>query len=83
MSHTPHTLDQDFPDFVETIDKLKASDAHFARLVEEYDEVNSQIHRAETDVEPTDDAAMIEARKTRGALKDEIYAALRAAQATS
>lgn len=81
MSHTPHTLDQDFPEFVETIDTLKAADAHFAKLVGDYEEVNDKIHRWESNVEPMEDLAMVEARKQRGLLKDEIFAALKAAQA--
>lgn len=83
MSHTPHTLDQEFPEFAAQIDALKGSDAHFARIAEEYHEVNRKIHRWETNVEPVEDLVLIEARKQRGALKDEIYAALRAAQPTA
>lgn len=83
MSHTPHTLDQEFPEFVELIDALKGTDAHFARLAEEYHEVNRKIHRQETNVEPVEDLVLIEARKRRGALKDQIYAVLRANQLTA
>ncbi len=83
MSHTPHTLDQEFPEYVETIDALKASDPHFAKLAEDYHEVNRQVHRMETNVEPAEDLAIVEARKKRGLLKDEIFAALKAAQTTA
>ncbi len=83
MSHTPHELHAEFPDYAETISALKAKDAHFARLAAEYHEVNSDIHRGETNVEPVEDLAMIEMRKKRGRLKDEIFAALKAAQPTS
>lgn len=80
MSHTPHTLDQEFPEYVEQIDRLKQTEAHFARLAEEYHEVNRSIHRQETNLEPVEDLVLIEARKRRGALKDQIYAILRANQ---
>jgi uncharacterized protein YdcH (DUF465 family) len=73
MTHTPHELHEEFPEFVEKISALKVSDAHFARLVEEYHSVNRQVHRAETLVEPLDDLAEMELRKTRARLKDDIY----------
>lgn len=77
MSHTPHELSEEFPDAVEKMHALKESDAHFANLFDQYHSVNRAIHRAETDVEPTDDAHMSEMRKTRMRLKDQISAALR------
>jgi len=83
MSHRPHDLAAEFPEMVATIKTLKAADAHFARLAAEYDEVNDRIHRAETNIEPVEDLAMVDLRKQRGHLKDEIYAMLRAAQPTS
>lgn len=79
MSHTPHELLEEFPEHADKISALKTSDAHFARLAEEYHEINRAVHRAETDVEPTDDLHMAEMRKQRAALKDEIYRMLTAA----
>ncbi|MBB3929498.1 hypothetical protein GGR25_000517 [Kaistia hirudinis] len=78
MVHTPHELAEDFPGEHEKIAKLKAENAHFAKLVDEYHEINRAVHRAETDVEPTDDVHMIDMRKQRMKLKDEIAALLRA-----
>lgn len=77
MSHTPHELAEEFPEHVELMHKLKADDAHFAKLFDAYHVVNRSIHRAETDVEPTDDFHMAEMRKARMTLKDQISAALR------
>ena len=79
MSHTPHELMEEFPDQVDAMHALKESNAHFAKLFDEYHTVNRAIHRAETDVEPTDDIHMGEMRKQRMALKDQIAAALREA----
>lgn len=79
MSHTPHELAEEFPDIVDRISALKQSDAHFARLVEAYHEVNRAVHRAETNVEPVGEAAEGEMRKKRASLKDEIYGMLTAA----
>ena len=78
MSHTPHELHEEFPEFAEKISELKVSDAHVARLAEEYHEVNRDVHRAETNVEPTSDLAEVDMRKKRAALKDQIYALLSA-----
>lgn len=72
MSHTPHELAEDFPNQAELIHQLKQSDAHFARLVDDYHEINGAVHRAETDVEPTDDLHLNEMRKQRMVLKDQI-----------
>ena len=76
MSHTPHELAEDFPDDVERIHALKEENAHFARLVEEYHAVNRAVHRAETGVEPCEDLAEVDMRKTRMRLKDQIAAML-------
>lgn len=76
MSHTPHELAEDFPEYVEKMRDLKVSDAHFARLFDAYHEVNRAVHRAETDVEPTGDEEMETMRRERMRLKDEIYAIL-------
>jgi len=77
-SHTPHELLEEFPEHAARISQLKQSDAHFARLAEEYHTVNRAVHRAETNVEPMDNLAEGEMRKKRGALKDEIYRLLSA-----
>ena len=72
MSHTPHELVEEFPAAVEHIHTLKHSDPHFARLAEQYHEVNRQIHRIETDIEPASDAFQTRLRKQRMTIKDEI-----------
>ncbi len=77
MSHTPHELAEEFPDATETIHELKLSDAHFAKLAEEYHTVNRAIHRAETLVEPTSEEHEQELRRERMRLKDEIARILR------
>ena len=76
MSHVPHELAEEFPHLQEEIASLKANDGHFARLFDEYHTLNRAIHRAETNVEPTDDYHMLEMRKTRLRLKDEIASCL-------
>ncbi len=80
MTHTPHELAADFPEFADTIHRLKTEDAHFHKLHEEYHVLNRDIHRAETDVEPTSDQHLEEMRTRRVRLKDELYGLLKAAQ---
>ncbi|RVT85792.1 DUF465 domain-containing protein [Rhodobacteraceae bacterium CCMM004] len=76
MSHTPHELAEEFPDKVERIHQLRSEDPHFARLADEYHEVNRAIHRAETNVEPCDQFEEERMRKQRMKLKDEIASKL-------
>ena len=76
MSHVPHELAAEFPDKVEKIHDLKESDAHFRKLFDDYHEINRAIHRAETNVEPTDALNETVMRKKRMALKDAIASML-------
>lgn len=78
MTHRPHDLHEEFPQFAEKIGALKQTDAHFARLAADYHEVNHQVHRAETLVEPMDDLAEMDLRKKRARLKDDIFRLLSA-----
>lgn len=79
MSHTPHELAEEFPQLIDRIHDLKISDAHFARLFDEYHEVNRAIHRAETLIDPVEELAELAMRKRRMHLKDQIYSMLAAA----
>lgn len=79
MSNTPHELHEEFPEKAEVIHALKTKDAHFARLVEEYHDINRAVHRAETRVEAVSDEAETALRQKRMRLKDEIWKALQAA----
>jgi uncharacterized protein len=76
MSNTPHTLHDEFPADAQKISALKTSDAHFAKLLVEYDAVNDKVHRAETRLDLLTDAEEHALRKTRSHLKDQIAAAL-------
>jgi len=76
MSNTPHTLSEEFPGQMDKIHQLKVSDAAFARLLAEYDEVNDQVHLAETRVKPVDSLTEVDLRKRRLELKDAIARAI-------
>lgn len=81
MCNTPHQLAADFPEFADTIATLKTSDAHFAKLLADYNALNDEVHLVETDVHPMDDLAQAELRKKRMVLKDELYRLLTTAAA--
>lgn len=72
MSHVAHELHEEFPEKAAAIHTLKTSNAHFARIAEEYHTLNRSIHRMETNVEPADDATIENLKKKRLSLKDEI-----------
>lgn len=76
MAHTPHELTEEFPDMAANIHDLKESDAHFAKLADEYHTINREIHRVETRVEAVSDEYEENLRKRRLRLKDEIAAIL-------
>ncbi|MEC9342891.1 MAG: DUF465 domain-containing protein [Pseudomonadota bacterium] len=77
MTHVPHELHEEFPEYNDKIHQMKTDNAHFQKLFEAYHEVNRAVHRAETDVEPTDDFHLEDMRKKRLALKDELYGMLK------
>ncbi len=76
MSNTPHELHEEFPQDADRIHALKTSDAHFAKLVEGYHEVNRAVHRMETNIEAVADAVLEDFKKQRLDLKDKIASAL-------
>jgi uncharacterized protein YdcH (DUF465 family) len=77
MSNTPHTLHEEFPADAKKITALKTSDAHFARLLKDYDTVNDKVHRSQIRLDLLTEAEEEELRKRRSHLKDQIAAALR------
>ena len=78
MSNTPHELHEEFPQDADRIHTLKTTDAHFAKLVESYHEVNRSVHRMETNIEAVADAVLEDFKKQRLDLKDKIASALAA-----
>lgn len=72
MSHTPHELADTFPDKTDRIHTLKTENAHFRKLADQYHELNREIHRGETNVEPMSDGHLEELKKHRLALLDEL-----------
>ena len=73
MLNEKHDLVHEFPEYREVIHKLKTGNPHFARLFDEYHELDHEIHRIETDIETTSDDYLEEKKKQRLNLKDELF----------
>ncbi len=72
-----HDLIHEFPEHRDRIHDLKIGNNHFARLFEEYHDLDHEIHRIETGIENTSDDYLEERKKRRLYLKDELYRMIR------
>ncbi len=79
--HTPNELTTVFKRDRELITRLKQEDGHFARLADEYHEVNRQVHRIEAETEAASDERTETLKKQRLGLLDEITAIVTKARA--
>jgi uncharacterized protein len=78
MSELNHELAEEFPEHATKMVALKASDDAFAKLYDDYHEINRQVIEAETHEHPTDHFHEEEMKKQRAYLKDKIYQILSA-----
>jgi len=72
--HTPNELTEIFKRDRDLITQLKQEDAHYAKLADEYHEVNREVHRIEVETEAASDERTEELKRHRLALLDEITA---------
>ncbi len=72
-----HDLVHEFPEYRERIHDLKVGNHHFARLFDEYHELDREIHRIEMEIETPGDRYLESLKKRRVRLKDELYEMLR------
>jgi uncharacterized protein YdcH (DUF465 family) len=72
MLNEKHDLIHELPEHRETIHNLKMTNNHFARLFDEYHEVDHEIHRIETGEETPSDEYVEERKKIRLNLKDNL-----------
>lgn len=72
-----HVLVEAFPEFEEKINNLKVENAHFKKLFDQYDELDHEVYRIESDAEPASDEVLNKKRMDRVHLKDEIYTFLK------
>lgn len=75
-----HDLHHEFPEFHDEIHHLKMNDTHFARLFNEYHEVNKEVIRIEEGIENTTDAYLEERKLKRLNLKDNLFIMLKKQQ---
>jgi len=81
MPVTHHPLLSEFPEHQDLIHQLKVDNAHFRKLMEDYEEIDKEIYRMEENIETPEDTVLIEEKKKRLQLKDEIAAMFREAEA--
>ena len=74
--HIPHELREEFSGEAQLIERLRKTSHEFERLASRYEEVNRNIHRIESEEEPTADTVVEELKKQRLKLKDEIVSFL-------
>ncbi|TMO54231.1 YdcH family protein [Pseudoalteromonas phenolica] len=74
-----HSLAKELPEFKEKIHELKMNDRHFARLFDDYHNLDHEVIRIEEGVENTSDDYLESLKKQRLHLKDQLYAILRSA----
>jgi len=72
-----HPLGRDFPELKDRIHELKTGDAHFRRLMEQYEATDRDVVRAEQGLDHLSDANLEDIKLRRVKLKDELYAILK------
>ena len=72
-----HDLIHELPEHKERIHQLKMSDKHFAKLYDEYNELDQQILRMEEGYETPSDDVIEEMKKKRLFLKDQLVELIR------
>jgi uncharacterized protein YdcH (DUF465 family) len=68
-----HSLVSEFPEFRARIHTLKTTDSHFARLFDEYNDVEHEVHHIEAGAEASSDERLEQLKKQRLSLKDELF----------
>lgn len=69
-----HPLLTEFPEDHEAIHALKLENAHFRKLMDEYESVDKEVFRMEEGIETPEDTVLTEAKKKRLDLKDQLAA---------
>lgn len=83
MSLEKHDLIHEMPNSKEAIHNLKTSNNHFAKLFDEYHEVEHAVHRIETGAEHTSDEYLENLKKQRLNLKDQLSAMIHEYEASA
>lgn len=67
-----HPLNREFPELTTQLRALLAADGHFARLAEEYEELDKRIYEAESGRIAMDEMLLLGLKMQRVSLKDEV-----------
>ncbi len=73
MQIEKHSLLNDLPDHHHTIRHLKMNDSHFARLFDQYHELENEVHGIEEQNSAVSDEYIEALKQKRLQLKDELY----------
>ena len=72
MSHTPHDLHAEVPDAADALHALKIGNEHFGKLAAQYHDVNREIHRIDSGIEPASDERTEALKKERLSILDQV-----------
>ena len=72
-----HSLVKEFPEYKETIHNLKDNNAHFAKLFDEYENIDKEVIRIEEQIETPSDAYTEELKLKRLNLKDQLLSLIK------
>ena len=76
MSIEHHDLVHEFPEHREKIHQFKMENAHFSKLFDEYHVVTKDVERLEGEGVPVSDVMLVNRKKERVQLKDQLYSML-------
>lgn len=77
MLNETHSLLKEFPQYKDRIHTLKMENAHFAKLLLAYEQVDKELHAIETEVETPSDTYTENLKKQRLHYKDELLSILK------
>jgi len=77
MSIEHHNLVTELPEYKEKIHEMKMGNAHFAKLFDQYHDVDREVLRIEQAIETPSDEYTEELKKRRLQLKDELFTMLK------
>lgn len=77
MLGEPHDLIHEFPELEGKIASMRASDEEFARIMDQYDDLDARVRSLEELGVPVADETIEDLKKERVLLKDRLYTFLR------
>jgi len=75
-----HNLINELPEYREEIHDLKMNNRHFAKLFDEYHDIDHKIIQIEDGTETTSDDYLLGQKKKRLTLKDELFIMIKASK---